>query len=138
MTEFFSRLDTSLDNQIREQILGDDTVPSLYTTLSRVHNVSMKSDSSFGVSSSFENCAMVARGRVRGGGRGRGRGCDSGGRECGDKGPCYCVHCGKNNHTSDKYWDKFGKPERAQITDTMFASTSVSTSSIAASTCRFF
>ena len=58
---------------------------------------------------------MIARGHDGGGGRGCGRGHNlGGGCRLGDNGPCHCVHCGKNNQTSDKCWDKFGKPKWAQ------------------------
>jgi len=31
------------------------------------------------------------------------------------KGPRHCAHCGKNNHTLEKCWDKFSKHEWSQI-----------------------
>jgi len=34
VTKFFSELDTSLSNQVREQILSGDTVPYLYYSVS--------------------------------------------------------------------------------------------------------
>ena len=54
------------------------------------------------------------------------------------KGPCHCTYYGRNNHTSDKYWDKFDKPERAQVVDTMSTSNSAATSFTAASTVHIF
>ena len=59
MAKLFPGLDISLGNEIRGQILGGDTVPSLSTILSRVCCVFMGDDSSSGVSSNIENFAMV-------------------------------------------------------------------------------
>jgi len=28
-----------------------------------------------------------------------------------------CKYCGRNNHNSKKFWEKFGRPEWAQLTD---------------------
>ena len=50
--------------------------------------------------------------RGKGGECGCGRGRDSGGGHwSGDKDPHHCAQYSKNNHTTDKYWDKFGKTE---------------------------
>jgi len=55
---------------------------------------------------------MIVGGISKDGGRERSRGRDLGKeRGHGDKGPRHCAHCGRNNHTSDKRWDKFSKPE---------------------------
>jgi len=58
---------------------------------------------------------------IRGRGRGRdfgGRGFLRGGRSSYDgrqsgfkKGPRQCRHCERNNHISEKRWEKFGHPE---------------------------
>ena len=72
MVKFLSGLDIFLDNQVREQVLSGDTVPSFFTTMSRVRRISMRGDSC----SDGKNSAMVAGGRERGGGRDRGH--DSG------------------------------------------------------------
>jgi len=72
VVKFLSGLDIFLDNQVRVQVLSGDTVPSLFTTMSRVCRISMRGDSCSG----GENSAMVAGGRDRG--RGRDRGHDSG------------------------------------------------------------
>ena len=77
MAKFLSRLDTILSNQVRGQILGADIVP-LSITLSRVHRVSMGGDSSFSVSSRFENSAILAGCYGRSGGYGLDYGRDSG------------------------------------------------------------
>jgi len=37
-----------------------------------------------------------------------------------------CAHYGRSNHVFDKCWDKFGKPEWAQVADTTFTSTATS------------
>ena len=49
VVKFLSRQNTSLGNQVRGQILGGDTVPSLFTTLSRVHRVFIEGNSSSSV-----------------------------------------------------------------------------------------
>ena len=36
----------------------------------------------------------------------------------GDKGPIQCKYCGRNNHISEKCWEKFGRREWAQLIDT--------------------
>ena len=70
----------------------------------------------------------MASGRGSGRGRGRdfvggrgsfggGRGSYSGRQTVGDKGFRKCKHCGRNN-ISEKYWEKFDRPEWAQLVDT--------------------
>ena len=56
----------------------------------------------------------------------------------GEKDSRHCAHCCRNNHTSDKCWDKFRKHEWTQIADTTSTSTSAATSSTAASTVQIF
>jgi len=91
----------------------------------------VRGDPLFGVSSDVKSSTIVTGGRERGGGRGDGRGRDSGGgRSSGDKGR-HCIHFGRNNHTSNKCWDNYSKPEWAQIVDSTI--TSATTSSIVAS-----
>jgi len=87
---FISELEISLGNQVQEYILGGDTVPSLY------HSISSSSYFYGSIFSSGENSTMIVRGRGRGEGHGRVYGRNSG-RECGhrDKGPCHCAHCGR-------------------------------------------
>ena len=42
----------------------------------------------------------------------------SGGRlNASEKGLRHCMHCGQNNHISEKCWMKFGRPEWAQLVD---------------------
>ena len=42
----------------------------------------------------------------------------SGGRlNASEKGLRHCMHCGRNNHISEKCWTKFGRPEWAQLAD---------------------
>lgn len=48
------------------------------------------------------------------------------------------AHCDRTNHTSNKCWGKFDKPEQAQVTDFMFTSASTITSSIVASTMQIY
>lgn len=59
-----------------------------------------------------ESTAMLSVGTRGGGSAFRGRGRDSGGgRSSGrGRGTRSCSHSGRNNHSSDKCWDKFGKP----------------------------
>ena len=95
----------------------------LTATFSRVMRVSTGSDVS---APSVEHSAMIS-------GRERGRGCDFGGRGrefvgggCGsygsrhsafEKGSQQCRHCGCSDHISKKCWEKFGRPEWAQLSD---------------------
>jgi len=48
-----------------------------------------------------------------------------------DKSPRHCAHYSRNNHTSEKCWDKFSKSEWAQIADTTCTSALVTTFSTA-------
>jgi len=80
-------------------------------------------------SASFVDQSVMYSGRGRG--RIRGRGCDFGGHgsfgagrnvpggqlNMSDKGSRHCTHCGQNNHSSEKCWTKFGRPEWAQLAD---------------------
>jgi len=67
---------------------------------------------------------MVVEGYGRGGGHDCGRGRDSeGGCGCRDKGPRHRALCVRNSHTSNKCWDKFGKPEWAQVANSTSTST---------------
>ena len=61
-----------------------------------------------------------------------------GGCRCRDKDPRHLARYSRNNHTSDKCWDKFGKPECAQIADTSSTSTSAVTSFTAVFTVKIF
>jgi len=89
----------------------------------------MRGDSFSGISLGVENFAMIAGRHGRGGGRGRDCGHDSrGGRGHEDKSPRHCAHHGRNNYTSHKCWNKFGKLEWAQVVDASI-STSAATSS---------
>ena len=65
--------------------------------------------------------------------RARGRGSDFGGRGHGfvrgkrgpygrrqsgsEKGPWQCRQCGRSNHVSEKCWEKFSRPEEAQLSE---------------------
>jgi len=77
----------------------------------------------------IEQSAMLSK---NGRSRSRGRGHDFGGRRgpfggnCGsndgkqtrgDKKSKQCKHCKRNNHISEKGWEKFGHPEWAQLAD---------------------
>jgi len=68
VAEFLSGRDTYLSNKVQGHILGGDTVPYLFATLSRVCRVSIGGDYSSGVSSGVDNSAMLAIGYSRGGG----------------------------------------------------------------------
>ena len=82
--------------------------------------------------------AIIAGCHGKGGGCGCGRGHDlEGERGHRDKGLCHCINCGRNNHTSYKCWNKFGKPEWAQVNSTS-TSTSTAITYSAASTIRIF
>ena len=81
--------------------------------------VSARSEASF--APSIEQFVMISSR-----GRGRGRGYDFGGHGCGsyggrksasEKGPQQCRHCGRSNHISEKCWEKFGRLEWAQLSD---------------------
>lgn len=50
---------------------------------------------------------------IQGGG---GRGSYGGRQSEFDKEPHRCTHCGRNNHIAEKCWQKFDKPEWAQLT----------------------
>ena len=75
---------------------------------------------------SMEQSAIIS-GRDRGRGSGRdfgGRGFIRGGRgsyesreRASEKDHRQCRHCGCNNHISEKCWEKFGRPEWAQLSD---------------------
>ena len=66
----------------------------------------------------FENSITLFEGLGRDKGRGPGRDRNSLGEHgYGDNGSRHCAHYGRNNHISDKCWDKFGKPEWAQVAD---------------------
>ena len=54
----------------------------------------------------LDQTAMVSSTRGRGRGS-RGHGCGRDVRKC--------DHCGRNNHTLDKCWDKFGRPPLAHL-----------------------
>jgi len=105
---------------VRGQILGGYSISTLTSTFSRVMRVSAGSEVS-SAPSIEESVIISGRGRVRG------RNCDFGGRGHGslevdvesasEKGPWQCRHCGRNNHISEKCWEKFGRPEWAQFSD---------------------
>ena len=70
---------------------------------------------------------MVAKGYGRGEECGRARGHDSEGGRRHEIRVRVIVLNDRNNHTSDKCWDKFGKPEWAQVAST---TTSTATSTL--------
>jgi len=75
----------------------------LSTTISRIHCISIESDSSSSVSSNAGKSIMVDGGCGRGKGRRHSHGRDSeGGRRCEDEGPRHYIHYGRNNHASNK------------------------------------
>lgn len=93
--------------QIRGHVLGVDMVPSLLFTFAHALCVST------GVSTSVPyQTVMMSTSRERGRGRvalqGRRRTSES---NWGNK---HCVHCGRSNQMSEKYWAKFEKPEWTQ------------------------
>jgi len=124
--KFLLCLSPSLRSQVRCQILGGDNIPTLTATFSRIMHVSTEADVT--TAPSIEHSAMASgRGRGRGrehdfiGGRdlfGGHRGSYGGRQTVGDKGLRQCKHCGRNNHISEKCWEKFGRPEWAQLVDT--------------------
>ncbi|XP_020261846.1 uncharacterized protein LOC109837879 [Asparagus officinalis] len=124
VSKFLSGLHPNLQSQVRGQILGGDTIPSLTATFSRVMQVStgVSSDTSAPSPPSVDQSAMFSsRGRGRGRGRGRdsvgGRGSFSGRQGDSDRGSHQCGHCGRTNHISEKCWEKFGRPQWAQVAD---------------------
>jgi len=102
--------------QVRDQILGENSIPIMTTTFSRVMRVFTGADVS--PTLSIEQLAMISRlGRGRGSdcdfGRGRGsfggdRGSYGGRHGSFDKGPRQCKYCRRNNHIFEKCWEKFG------------------------------
>ncbi|XP_020252608.1 uncharacterized protein LOC109829921 [Asparagus officinalis] len=115
VSKFLSGLHPNLQSQVRGQILGGDSIPSLTATFSRVMQVStgVSSDTSAPSPPSVDQSAMFSS-RGRGRGRGRdslgGRGSFSGRQGDSDRGSRQCGHCGRTNHISEKCWEKFGRP----------------------------
>lgn len=85
-------------------VLGVDNVPSLSSTFSWALRVS--TGTSTLLSDQF---TTVSSTKGRGHGRGRGRTSRGG---CGSR---KCDYCRRSNHTSNKCWDKFGKPEWTRL-----------------------
>jgi len=110
------------------QILGKDSILMLTVTFSRVMHVSTRAAVSF--ASFIEQSAMYS-GCDRGCGRDYGHDRKFGGRgsfraghiftdgnqSTPDKGHRHCKHCRRSNHVSEKCWEKFGRPEWAQLVD---------------------
>jgi len=121
----FIWLSATLRSQVRGQILGGDSILTLIATFSRVMRVSTGADVSFAPSMQSVMVSGRDRGRGRGrdfGGRGRGfvgggRGSYGGRQSVSKKGPRLCRHCGRSNHISEKCWEKFGRIEWAQLSD---------------------
>ena len=119
--KFLFGLSPSLRSQVLDQILRGDTIPTLTSTFFRVMRVFTGADVISALS--IEQSTMAS-----GHGRDHGRGCECdfvGGRgsyvdrkTIGDKGPKQCKHCRRNNHISEKCWEKFGRREWAQLIDT--------------------
>ncbi|XP_020243477.1 uncharacterized protein LOC109821726 [Asparagus officinalis] len=132
-SKFLSGLNPNLQSQVRGQILGGDTIPSLTATFFRVMQVStgVTSDTTTPSPPTMDQSAMFSN---RGKGRGRGRGRDSGGGRGSfggrqgesDKGSRQCGHCGRTNHISEKCWEKFGRPQWAHVADTESTNSSIS------------
>ena len=101
---YLSGLTLDLSSQIRGQILGADSTPSLKSTFARILRVST------GVPTSNSNHSAMAATRSPSRGRSSGRG--DRGRTNG-RGRTRCEHCGRTNHRSDCCWEKFGKPDWA-------------------------
>ncbi|XP_020266951.1 uncharacterized protein LOC109842493 [Asparagus officinalis] len=99
VSKFLSGLHPTLQSQVSTGVISDTTAPSPPTI----------------------DQSAIFSGRGRGHGRGHGRdsegGCGSfGGRPCeSDKRSRQYGHCGRTNHISEKCWEKFGRPQWAQI-----------------------
>ena len=96
ITIFLTALDPKIFAQIRGKILRADSVPSLSLTFSRVLQISTTTPAPTSDQSAIASTT-----------RGRGHGRSTGGRRGGRR----CDHYGRNNHTSDKCWDKFNRPQ---------------------------
>ena len=117
----------TLRSQVRGQILGGDSIPTLTATFSRVMRVSTGADLSF--ASSIDLSVMYSGcGRDHDRGRecdfrgerglfGIGRNAPVGRLNVSNKGPRHYTYCSRNNHISEKYWMKFGQSEWAQLAD---------------------
>ncbi|XP_020260332.1 uncharacterized protein LOC109836748 isoform X2 [Asparagus officinalis] len=133
VSKFLSGLNSNLQSQVRGQILGGDTIPSLTAIFFRVMQVStgVTSDTTTPSPPTMDQSVMFSN---RGKGRGRGRGRDSGGGRGSfggrqgesDKGSRQCGHYGRINHISEKCWEKFGRPQWAQVADTESTNSSIS------------
>ncbi|XP_020265126.1 uncharacterized protein LOC109840777 [Asparagus officinalis] len=126
VSKFLSGVHPTLQSQVRRQILGGDIIPSLTATFSRIMQVftGVSSDTSAPPPPSVDQSAMFSS-RGKGYGRGRDRGRDSvggcysfsGRHHDSDRGSRQCGHYGRTNHISKKYWEKFGRPQWAQVAD---------------------
>ncbi|XP_020255709.1 uncharacterized protein LOC109832716 [Asparagus officinalis] len=94
----------------------------------------VSSDTSAPSLSSLDQSAMFSsrdRGRDRGHGRGRdsvgGRGSFSRRHDNSDRGSRQCGHYGRTNHISEKCWEKFGRPQWAQVADAESTRSPIST-----------
>jgi len=110
---------------VRGQRLRDGIL-TLTATFSKVIHASTGADVSS--ASSIEQSIMYSgHGRGRDSGRDRDFGghgsfgaerCFTGSRQSApDKKPRHCTHCGWSNHISEKCWEKFDRPEWAQLAD---------------------
>ena len=110
VAKFLSALKPELASQVRGHILSGDTIPSLTTAFSRVLRIATGTPI---VHNDQSALATYGCGRDTKRGRGRGRGRDSGGRHNARRGNFKCDHCEGMNHSSDRCWTKFGKPDWA-------------------------
>ena len=97
-------LKPELASQAWGQILGGDTVPSLTIAFSHVLCIATSTPIVHN-----DQSTLATYGCRRDTGHGRGR--DSGGGCSARWGNLKCDHCGHMNHSSDRCWAKFGKPD---------------------------
>ena len=99
---YLSGLTSELSSQVRRQVLGSNSTPSLESTFAWVLRISTGTPTSTSDHSAL--ATTHSRGRGRNSGRGGGRGQIDG------RGRTPCEHYGRTNHRSDCCWEKFGKP----------------------------
>lgn len=99
MAKFLSALCVEIAYHVLGLVFGSKTVPSVPSTFGQVLRISTRTPSL------LDQSAMVSS--THGRGRGHGRERNLGGGRTVRK----CDHYSRLNHTSDKCWDKFGRPE---------------------------
>jgi hypothetical protein len=107
VARFLAGLHPELANQIRGQILAADTLPTLQQTFNKALWVHSAMGRGHGAHSYEETALAVTRGNSHSRNSDRGRGFGRGGSR---QPRVSCIHCGRQNHISEKCWAKFGRP----------------------------